>query len=73
MTFKEKLVILRKAKGLTQDEFAAAVGVGMAEFGDAEKLFTPKTRYEPKMSEEERSRLKKEWHRAVERAKGWLA
>ena len=27
MTFKEKLVILRKAKGLTQDEFAAAVGV----------------------------------------------
>ena len=53
--------------------FAAAVGVGMAEFGDAEKLFTPKTRYEPKMSEEERSRLKKEWHRAVERAKGWLA
>ena len=27
MTFKEKLVILRKGKGLTQDEFAAAVGV----------------------------------------------
>ena len=27
MTFKEKLVILRKAKHLTQDEFASAVGV----------------------------------------------
>ncbi len=27
MTFKEKLVILRKARGLTQDEFASAVGV----------------------------------------------
>ncbi|MBQ2876394.1 MAG: helix-turn-helix transcriptional regulator [Clostridia bacterium] len=27
MTFKEKLVILRKGKGLTQDEFASAVGV----------------------------------------------
>ena len=27
MTFKEKLVILRKSKGLTQDEFASAVGV----------------------------------------------
>ncbi len=27
MTFKEKLVILRKAKGLTQDDFASAVGV----------------------------------------------
>ncbi len=27
MTFKEKLVILRKAKSLTQDEFASAVGV----------------------------------------------
>jgi transcriptional regulator with XRE-family HTH domain len=27
MTFKEKLVRLRKIKGLTQDEFASAVGV----------------------------------------------
>ena len=27
MTFKEKLVRLRKIKGLTQDEFAKAVGV----------------------------------------------
>ena len=27
MTFKEKLVKLRKLKGLTQDEFAKAVGV----------------------------------------------
>ena len=27
MTFQEKLVILRKSRGLTQDEFASAVGV----------------------------------------------
>ena len=27
MTFKEKLVILRKMRGLTQDDFASAVGV----------------------------------------------
>ena len=27
MTFKEKLVILRKIKGITQEEFAIAVGV----------------------------------------------
>ena len=27
MTFQEKLVILRKSKGLTQDDFASAVGV----------------------------------------------
>ena len=27
MTFKEKIVILRKTRGLTQDEFAKAVGV----------------------------------------------
>ena len=27
MTFREKLVILRKIKGITQEEFACAVGV----------------------------------------------
>ena len=27
MTFQEKIVVLRKKKGLTQDEFASAVGV----------------------------------------------
>jgi transcriptional regulator with XRE-family HTH domain len=27
MTFQEKIIILRKKKGLTQDEFASAVGV----------------------------------------------
>ncbi len=52
--------------------FAAAVGVGMAELEDAQMLFTAKTSYSPKMNENERLSLKKEWHRAVERAKGWL-
>ena len=52
--------------------FAAAIGVGMAELEDAEKLFTPKTSYAPRMNEDERKRLSDDWHRAVERAKGWL-
>jgi glycerol kinase len=28
-------------------------------------------RYEPSMSADERDRLYRRWHRAVERAKGW--
>ena len=52
--------------------FAAAIGVGMAELEDAQKLFTPKTSYSPKMNEDERKRLSDDWHRAVERAKGWI-
>ena len=52
--------------------FAAAVGVGMAKFEDAESLFSVKTRYIPAMSSDVRTRLQNEWHRAVERAKNWI-
>lgn len=51
--------------------FAAAVGLGFADINDAESLFAVKTRYIPSMSEEDRTRLQNEWHRAVERAKKW--
>ena len=51
--------------------FAAAVGLGFADINDAESLFSVKTRYAPTMSEEDRTRLQNEWHRAVERAKKW--
>ena len=51
--------------------FAAAVGVGMAKFEDAESLFSVKTRYIPAMSSDVRTRLQNEWHRAVERVKKW--
>jgi glycerol kinase len=30
-------------------------------------------RYEPRMSEDERQSLLAEWHRAVERARGWAS
>ena len=51
--------------------FAAAVGIGTADFNDAKGLFAVKTGYTPTMDESERIRLQNGWHRAVERAKGW--
>ena len=52
--------------------FAAAVGAGYVRWQDAEHLFTAKERYAPlAMTEENRTALLAEWHRAVERAKGW--
>ena len=47
--------------------FAAAVGVGLAELSDAEKLFEAEKRYSPSMPEDERLRLQSEWKTAVER------
>ena len=47
--------------------FAAAVGVGLAELSDAEKLFEAEKRYSPSMPEDERLRLLSEWKTAVER------
>ncbi|MBE6604263.1 MAG: glycerol kinase GlpK [Ruminococcaceae bacterium] len=51
--------------------FAAAIGIGMADFKDAKDLFTAQTSYAPTMDADERQRLQKGWQRAVERAKGW--
>jgi glycerol kinase len=51
--------------------FAAAVGVGMADFDEAKNLFSAKTRYTPTMTDTERTRLQQGWRRAVERACGW--
>ncbi len=51
--------------------FAAAVGIGAADFSDAEKLFEVKNMYDPNMSETARLTLLNGWHRAVERAKSW--
>lgn len=46
--------------------FAAAVGVGLAELSDAEKLFDAEKRYTPSMPDDERLRLKNEWKNAIE-------
>ena len=49
--------------------FAAAVGAGLAELSDAEKLFEAEKRYTPAMALNERSNLLNDWHRAIERVK----
>ena len=52
--------------------YLAAYGIG--EFHDFEELehnWKLSKRFEPKMDEETRKHLMDEWHRAVERAKGW--
>ena len=51
--------------------FAAAIGMSKASLENARALFEPRMRYEPKMEALERNALLGEWHRAVERAKGW--
>lgn len=51
--------------------FLAAVGAGYAKFEDAADLFTAKSSYTPAMDGNTRTELLADWHRAVERAKGW--
>ncbi|MBR7111623.1 MAG: glycerol kinase [Clostridia bacterium] len=51
--------------------FAAAIGIGLASPKDAAELFKAKARYAPKITTAERDSMLREWHRALERAKGW--
>ena len=53
--------------------YMAAYGIGeIGTLETVERNWKRKKRYEPKISAEERSRLLKGWHRAVERVKGWM-
>ncbi|MFM8883211.1 MAG: FGGY-family carbohydrate kinase, partial [Solirubrobacterales bacterium] len=49
----------------------AAVGAGLVTEDRVAGLWREKARYEPAMGEDERLSLLDEWHRAVERSRGW--
>ena len=49
----------------------AGVGAGLFTESDAATLWRERARYEPQIGEGERERLLGEWHRAVERSRGW--
>ena len=51
--------------------FLAGVGVGAFTQGRVKELWREGRRYEPSMSDDERSSRHAEWCRAVERAQGW--
>ncbi|HWT95456.1 MAG TPA: FGGY family carbohydrate kinase [Solirubrobacteraceae bacterium] len=53
--------------------FLAGVGCGRWTQGEVRRLWREGARYEPAMSEDERSTRHAEWTRAVERARGWAA
>ena len=52
--------------------YLGAVGAGHIGLEDIAGSQTPVRSYEPSMSEDERQFLMHSWHRAVERAKGWI-
>jgi glycerol kinase len=49
----------------------AGVGAALFTESDAAALWRERARYEPQIGEVERERLLAEWHRAVERSRGW--
>lgn len=53
--------------------YIAAYGIGQFnELGEIESNWKLKKRYLPRIDENQRKRLMARWHRAVERAKGWI-
>jgi glycerol kinase len=50
----------------------AGVGTGNRTLDDIRTGGEPKATYDPSMSEDERAALLDGWHRALERAKGWV-
>jgi glycerol kinase len=51
----------------------AGVGAGLLTIDQVRSFGDELARYEPAMSVDEREALLDEWHRAVERSRGWAA
>ena len=53
--------------------YLAALGLGeLSRIEDTADLWRCQKRYEPAMSEDHRAALMDQWHRAVERSRGWI-
>jgi glycerol kinase len=51
--------------------YLAGIATGVWEADQVETMWRQAARYEPRMGEDERQTLLADWHRAVERARGW--
>jgi glycerol kinase len=51
--------------------YLAGIATGVWDAEQVEAMWRQAARYEPRMGEDERQTLLADWHRAVERAKGW--
>jgi glycerol kinase len=51
--------------------YLAGIATGRWSAGQVAEMWREAARYEPRMSEDERGALLAEWHRAVERSRGW--
>jgi glycerol kinase len=51
--------------------YLAGVGVGIWTIDDVGRRWRERRRYEPQMGDEERAALIGDWHRALDRARGW--
>jgi glycerol kinase len=51
--------------------YLAGVGTGLWTIDDVSRAWREKARYEPAMGADERAGLLHDWHRALERARGW--
>jgi glycerol kinase len=51
--------------------YLAGIATGVWDAAEVEGMWREAASYEPRMSDDERQRLLGEWHRAVERARGW--
>jgi glycerol kinase len=52
--------------------YLAGIGIGTWSADDVRSLWREATRYEPRMGEDERESLLRDWRRALERARGWI-
>jgi glycerol kinase len=51
--------------------YLAGVGTGLWTIDYVQGSFRERARYEPQMGADQRGQLLSDWHRALERARGW--
>jgi glycerol kinase len=52
--------------------YLAGIATAVWDLGQVESMWREAARYEPRMGEDQREDLLADWHRAVERSRGWV-
>ena len=53
--------------------YLAGIATGAWTAAEVARMWRPAARYEPQMGEDERASLLADWHRALERSRGWVS